>query len=29
MGDQQGIARIGDDGGELLCLAQSAFGLPQ
>ena len=29
MGDQQGIARIGDDGRELARDAQPAFGLPQ
>ncbi len=29
MGDQQGIARIGDDGRELARHAQSTLGLPQ
>jgi len=28
MGDQQWIARIGDDGGELVRHSQSALGLP-
>ena len=29
MGDQQGIARISDDGGEFVRHSEPAFGLPQ
>ena len=29
MGDQQGIARIGDDGGEFVRQSEPALGLPQ